>query len=178
MKIKHNIIELFHNGILSLDEEYNIIRNAIKIGRNNSIKFIEPRKIESIDKRGYKRFAIRTNKKTINVSSARLIWTLFFGQIPEGLTINHIDGNKINNNPFSNLEIITMKENIKHAIDMKLMDTRGEKNAQSKLKESQVKEIRKLYNRTTFNMRQISILCNVSEGCIENIINNKTWKHI
>ena len=66
MEIQHKIIELFNDGILSLDGEFNITRNAIKISRNNSIKFIEPRKIESIHKRGYKRFEIRINKKTIN----------------------------------------------------------------------------------------------------------------
>ena len=117
MEIQHKIIELFNDGILSLDGELNITRNAIKTGRNNSIKFIEPRKIESIDKKGYKRFKIGINKKAINVLSVRLIWTFFFGQILDGLTINHIDGNKLNNNPFTNLEIMTHKESIKHAVD-------------------------------------------------------------
>ena len=96
MKIQHKIIELFNDGILSLDGEFNIIRNATKISINNSIKFIEPRKIESINKKGYKRIGIRINKKTINVSSSRLTWTLFYGKIPEGLTINHKNGNKLN----------------------------------------------------------------------------------
>lgn len=178
MEIHHKIIELFNDGILSLDGEYNIIRNATKISRNNSIKFIEPRKIESINKKGYKRIGIRINEKTINVSSSRLTWTLFFGKIPEGLTINHMDGNKLNNNPFTNLEMMTHKENIKHAVDNKLMDFKGEKNKQSKLKESQVKEIRKLHNRRTFKIKQISRLCNVSESCIEKIMSKKTWKHI
>ena len=77
-KFQHKIIELFNDGILSFDEEFNIIRNVIKIGRNNTIKIIEPRKIESIDKNGYKKIEIRIDKKTINISSSRIIWTLFF----------------------------------------------------------------------------------------------------
>ena len=178
MAVNHTIIELFHDGILSLDEEYNITRNAIKISRNNSIKFVAPRKIESIDARGYKRFTIRMQEKLINVSSARLIWSVFFGNIPEGLTINHIDGNKLNNNPFTNLETVTIKENVHHAIAIHLWDPKGEKNSQSKLKETQVREIRKIYAERTLTMKQLSILCNVCEGCIHSIVYHKTWKHI
>jgi len=43
-------------------------------------------------------------------STHRVIWTLFNGQIPEGLVINHIDCNR-GNNKLSNLEIVTIQQN-------------------------------------------------------------------
>src|ERR1044072_3133814 len=45
----------------------------------------------------------------------RLIYTLFIGIIPEGMEINHIDGDKLNNK-VNNLEALTPTENMRHAI--------------------------------------------------------------
>jgi len=42
----------------------------------------------------------------------RLIWTYFNGDIPEGMQIDHIDGNHLNNH-LDNLQVITQKENIR-----------------------------------------------------------------
>lgn len=44
----------------------------------------------------------------------RLIYCAFEGLIPKGLEINHIDGNKANNN-LINLEVVTKSENARHA---------------------------------------------------------------
>lgn len=41
----------------------------------------------------------------------RLIWTWHFGTIPEGMVVNHIDCNPLNND-IDNLEICTQKENL------------------------------------------------------------------
>ena len=45
----------------------------------------------------------------------RLVAEAFISQIPKGLTVNHKDGNKLNNE-LNNLEIVTYSENLKHAI--------------------------------------------------------------
>ncbi|MBE9142094.1 HNH endonuclease signature motif containing protein [Planktothrix mougeotii] len=45
----------------------------------------------------------------------RVVWEAFNGEIPQGLQINHIDGNKANNS-LSNLELVTPAENIRHAV--------------------------------------------------------------
>ncbi|MHB9331899.1 HNH endonuclease signature motif containing protein [Phytobacter ursingii] len=40
----------------------------------------------------------------------RVIWILFHGDIPDGMQVDHMDGNRINNN-ISNLRLVTNQEN-------------------------------------------------------------------
>lgn len=61
---------------------------------------------------GYKR--VKMNNKNIQVHS--IIAELFLGERPQGLVVNHIDGNKLNNHP-NNLEYVNIAENIKHSIN-------------------------------------------------------------
>jgi hypothetical protein len=56
---------------------------------------------------------IKMNNKTYTIHS--LVAKYFLGERPKDLCINHIDGNKFNNAP-SNLEYVTITENIKHSI--------------------------------------------------------------
>ena len=56
---------------------------------------------------------VRMNNKAITIHS--IIANLFIGERPKGLVVNHKDGNKFNNHP-SNLEYVTIAENIYHSI--------------------------------------------------------------
>jgi hypothetical protein len=57
--------------------------------------------------RGYR--AIRLKGKSYR--EHRLIWILHFGEIPEGLEIDHIDRNRSNNN-IENLRVVTHAQNV------------------------------------------------------------------
>lgn len=59
----------------------------------------------------------------------RLVASAYLGKI-DGLTINHKDGNKVNN-LVDNLEIVTMKQNIHHAWDNNL-SKKGEEHGRCK----------------------------------------------
>lgn len=63
----------------------------------------------------------RPGAKTKNVSIHRLVLSSFIGY-QDGKDVNHIDGNKKNNN-LNNLEWVTRSENIRHAIDIGIVGT-------------------------------------------------------
>jgi hypothetical protein len=73
-----------------------------------------------------------------------MVYTYFKGKIPEGLTINHIDGNRTNNKP-ENLELATYKYQIEHATY--ILGTRlftEHRNPMSKMTEDDYKLLKKL----------------------------------
>lgn len=91
--------------------------------------------------------------------------------------VNHIDGNKLNNN-VNNLEWATGSENLKHAIDIGLYspnNTRKLSNEQAldvlkRLNNKElVKDIASLYNVTTMTIQNIKN----GVGCYSEIIQNK-----
>lgn len=75
---------------------------------------------QSINSKGYVQICLQKQKKQISIKVHRLVALTF---IPitniNKNQINHIDGNKLNNN-VNNLEWVTCKENIKHAHKMRL----------------------------------------------------------
>lgn len=83
--------------------------------------------------------------KQVSAGVHRLVYFHFKGPIPPGLTINHKDGNTINNHP-DNLEIATYAEQVRHSIEVlgrKPKDQDGDRNAMAKLTANAVREIRR-----------------------------------
>jgi len=62
---------------------------------------------------------LRVKMNNLSYEIHRLVSKFYLGDMPKGLCVNHKDGNKLNNKP-SNLEYITISENIKHSIRMGL----------------------------------------------------------
>lgn len=130
----------------------------------------------NINNHGYYSVGFSKNGITKTFSVHSIVANAFIGPRPEGLDINHKNGVKTDNY-VSNLEYITRKQNINHAIKIGIAFI-GEKNPFSKLKKEDVINIRNehLYNRTPNFC--IAKMYNVSSSCIWNIINRRTWKHI
>ena len=102
----------------------------------------------------------------------RLVFTTFHGEIPSGLQINHIDGNKHNNRP-ENLELATPKENIAHAIRTGLRDSKGEAHPMTKLNQKQADAIRAAS--CGRNQRELAEMFNVSRTTIGRVIHGRSW---
>ena len=123
------------------------MERIVKSGKNEKcIRHYERKeKPQRFDKYGYKRVSLSKKGIVKTISVHRLV-AITFVEGDSKLTVNHIDGNKLNNH-FSNLEFISSSENVKHAhqigIVPKPVQKVGTENLRSKLNEKQVREIRK-----------------------------------
>ena len=91
--------------------------------------------------------------------------------------VNHIDGDKDNNNPH-NLEWVTCKENTKHAIDTGLIYTVGEKSHFSSIDEETAHEICRLFETTNMTCKEIANKLNIGLDCVKKIHARRSWKHV
>ncbi len=108
----------------------------------------------------------------------RLVAEIFLGSCPKDKEVNHIDGNKQNPH-VDNLEYVTRSENIKHAYKLGLRrGMKGEKSPVSKLKEKDVKKIRKLYKTGNYLQKEIAKMFNVTTMNISKIVCRESWNHI
>ena len=100
--------------------------SILKLGAQGKTDINNPRLVAyGQDKDGYYRVVLSKNKKKRYVKIHTLVAEQFLNFTKEdsinGLVINHIDGNKHNNN-IENLEVVTAKENNQHAWRTGLID--------------------------------------------------------
>lgn len=92
----------------------------------------------------------------------------------KGSVINHIDGNKWNN-CVENLEYVTQKENVNHAVDTGLMDFKGENHPNAVLTQKQADQIRSEYIPRKVTQKFLANKYGVSVDTIYRIIKNKAY---
>lgn len=164
-----------------------IPHNVLKSnGKNHTIKqtVLKP----AIDNKGYFRCAIIVGKKLTTFKVHRLVAECFCENPNCYPQVNHIDGNKLNNNVV-NLEWCTNSQNVQHAFDTGLTKniyqpvkdksnfTRGEKQVAAKLtydKVSEAIEIRK----TGLSYQKIADQFGVNKKTIIQAIKGISWKKI
>ncbi len=120
--------------------------------------------------KGYHKVSIRVGGILHTKFVHRLLWETWVDKIPEGMYINHIDGNKLNNS-ISNLEVVTQKENNIHALRTGLRKL----TYTNKISEQDVIYIR---DNSNFKVSTLASRFNLTRQQIHNIIKHKSWSNI
>ena len=109
--------------------------------------------------------------------SHRLIAIAFIPNPENKETVNHMDGNKTNNN-IDNLEWNTHTENAMHAVKNKLrVAPKGERSGMSKLTAGQAHRIRTL-REIGCEVKTIANMFGISVPGVKHVVARRTWKHI
>lgn len=122
---------------------------------------------------GYLRVQLYLNGSGKSFYVHTLVVLAFIGPRPDGLTINHKDGNKMNCKP-DNFEFLTDKEQDTHARALGLKDHRGGKNPKSKLTPEKVLAIRS--DKRTAEV--IAESYGIYHTTVDKIRQRVTWKHL
>lgn len=124
----------------------------------------------TIDNTGYSRYFLARGGKVKPKYCHVLMWEAFKGSIPHHYQIDHIDGNKLNND-LSNLQCIHRREHERLTVERGQASKRGK----HKLTEDQVKEIKHLLEHSP-DMTQLEIAnkYNISRTAISFIATGRT----
>lgn len=128
-----------------------------------------------LTRRGYGYIQIDGKK----ISSHRLSYTLFKGEIPNGMCVLHgYDDNRINVCP-KNLWLGTQSQNMQDMFKKRRnSDRNGERSGLAKLTDSMVLEIRELYSTGKYTQTALASLFNIGQSNIFSIVTRATWKHV
>lgn len=144
-------------------QSFNSIRPAVEI---------KPWK----SKGGYYTVSAKLGNTRPKVSVHRLVAMAFVPGFEPFLTVNHINGDKLDNRP-ENLEWVTLAENTQHQWKTGLVDLRGEGNPQHKLNQRQVIHIRRAL-RMGVPANSLAIIAGVSPSLVALIRDGHRWAHL
>ena len=173
---ERKLIAYIHTGEWAINSMGEIWKLKERKGANGKFVFkdIEPIRAEKCPvKIQYLTVRGSIDGKRYSGFAHRLVWQYFHGDIPDGLTINHKDGNKINNHP-DNLELATYTEQSKHCYHvLKKRSQVGEKNNSSKLKDDDVKKIIELYETKKYTQLEIANMFGIVHQHVSRLINGE-----
>lgn len=136
-------------------------------------RYFPGRTLKGEDDRGRVRLVLRDASKGKCAKYAhQLVMEAFVGPRPAGMEINHIDGDP-SNNRVENLEYVTRKQNMDHAVRMGLR-ARGTNVHTAKLDDNDVRRIRN----SSANNHQLAREFGVSPACVWSVKNGKSWRWV
>lgn len=153
--------------MIKFDDNYSVD----EYGNVYSHKYGKLRKLKPyINKKGYIMFRLRVDGKTIQYSGHHLSYFVNVGKFDtsDGLQIDHIDGNKLNNH-YSNLRRVTASDNARNPNTI----TYGRQST-NKLN-LDLEEIRSLIKRG-YSLTEIAKMFNCCRATIRNYLNGYSIK--
>lgn len=130
---------------------------------------------QSDNGKGYLKIELFNNGKGKNLYIHRLVAEAFLLKYQQKCEVNHIDGNKYNND-ITNLEWCSRQQNINHAVNNRLHNY-GSKIGTSKLRNKDILKIRYLYKNGIAEI-ELAKRYNITRRNINYIINYITWRHL
>lgn len=166
--------QLVAEGYYSIDDEGNIWIEKPRFCTKNFTR----RKSRLRTLRGYLLLRITLKGKIHCIPHHRIVYIHQFGDIPDGMFINHIDGNR-SNNRLSNLEAVTPSENALHAFNViKTKKSYGENNPHAKLTEAEVRTIYWEHWGMKLSYKRIAERYGISMMHVWKICKIRLWKHV
>ncbi len=157
------------NGIYFVSDFGNIKRV-----KSSSGKDIEKYPKCGIYTDGYKSIWLHINGKFSYKKLHQLVALSFLGPRPEGLVVNHMDCDKLNNKP-SNLEYVTRAENVAHAVrNHRFPSKKGQTNPNARLSDRQTEVIRRVWKEKKVSQNELAIITGISRHQIGLIVRNKS----
>lgn len=135
-------------------------------------RFLSPCKTRN----GYLEVSVVIGEKRIKMRVHRLVAFAFVDGYEKDLSVNHIDGNKLNNSP-SNLEWVTLSRNSKHQWETGLVNLRCDNHPSRKLSSGKVRIIREFIKKGV-SCNSIAELIDVSPSLIYMIRDKARWSSL
>jgi plasmid maintenance system antidote protein VapI len=127
---------------------------------------------------GYLRAQLMVDGKQKKVAVHRATLAAWVGEIPEGMQINHLNGNKADNN-IGNLEVTTAAENSRHAVRTGLRHPRqGE--AVTHLVKLTRDQVGIIFDARVmgYKHREIAQMVGTTRANVGAILRGKSWRHL
>lgn len=168
----------FYDGLYEISNKGRFKQLARRLNCRGGSRVSKEKIVVGTDSYGYRTVAMKKDKIRVQIGVHILVAKAFLDNPENKYSVNHIDTNR-SNNSVENLEWATQKEQIDHAIRLGRMKwEKGTERKNSKLTESDVLEIRRLYIKTNTTFRKLSAQFNVSPSTIKSILDYKKWKHV
>ncbi len=148
------------------------VRSNLRIDCKGRLRKSQKRKT-AIDKFGYEKLCLSMAKKNKNFFIHRLVAMAFLPNPNNYLEINHIDGNKLNNNSI-NIEWCSSSQNAKHSRKIGLHPEIAETHKFASLRNNEAIAIFK----SELSYKILSEIFNTSQMNISRIKTGKTWSSV
>ena len=126
---------------------------------------------------GYARISGNVGGERIRALAHRLVWARSNGAIPDGMEVNHKDGDK-SNNRLDNLEIVTPSQNSRHALAvLGRTRARGSRHPRAILNEQSVRAIRERVSAGE-DRKIVAASFGIARATVDGIVCRSSWRHV